>query len=56
MSFAKEKEREKKKKRRRNRGRKEKSIGRGEQKAKDVSKLVSTTQGLSRKKELRGKY
>lgn len=57
MSFAKEKEGEKKKKRRRNGGRREeKSIGRGEQKAKDVSKLVSTTQGLSRKRELRGKY
>lgn len=63
MSFAKEKkekeqEGEKKKKRRRKRGRRrEKRIGRGEeQKAKDVSKLVSTTQGLSRKREQRGKY
>lgn len=50
--------RERKRKRGGERGRRrEKRIGRGEeQKAKDVSKLVSTTQGLSRKRELRGKY
>lgn len=56
MSFAKEKEKEqegeKKKKGRRKREEEKEGerIGRGEeQKAKDVSKLVSTTQGLSGK-------
>ena len=64
MTYAKEKKKEKeeegemnKKKRRSKRGRRRKKrIGGGEWKAKNVSKLVNTTQALSRKRERRGKY